>query len=83
MISDAGYGPSFAHRTGHGIGLDTHEPPYIVSTNPEPLAEGMVFSVEPGIYLAGRHGVRIEEIVVRTSTGPQRLTTTSTDRVHL
>jgi Xaa-Pro aminopeptidase len=83
MISDAGYGPSFVHRTGHGIGLDTHEPPYIVSTNPEPLAEGMVFSVEPGIYLTDQHGARIEDIVVCTRTGPHRLTTTSPDLVHL
>src|SRR5262249_48939390 len=54
--ADAGYGAAFLHRTGHGIGLDTHEPPYLVAGNTEPLAEGMTFSVEPGIYLAGRHG---------------------------
>ena len=82
-ISDAGYGPAFLHRTGHGIGLDTHEDPYIVAGNAQPLAEGMAFSVEPGIYLAGKHGARIEDIVVCTATGVRRLNTTPTDLVEL
>ncbi|BCJ50538.1 dipeptidase [Actinoplanes sp. NBRC 14428] len=82
-ITAAGYGEAFLHRTGHGIGLDTHEDPYIVAGNSEPLREGMAFSVEPGIYLAGRHGARIEDIVVCTADGVRRLNTTSTDLVHL
>jgi Xaa-Pro aminopeptidase len=82
-IADAGYGPAFLHRTGHGIGLETHEDPYIVAGNGEPLAEGMTFSIEPGIYLEGRHGARIEDIVACTGTGVRRLNTTSTDLVHL
>ena len=68
----AGYGPEFVHRTGHGIGLETHEDPYIVAGNAEPLAPGMAFSVEPGIY-PGPHGARIEDIVVCTEQGYERL----------
>jgi Xaa-Pro aminopeptidase len=63
IISDAGYGEYFIHRTGHGIGLESHEDPYIVEGNTIPLAEGMAFSIEPGIY-PGPHGARIEDIVV-------------------
>jgi Xaa-Pro aminopeptidase len=59
VIADAGYGEFFIHRTGHGIGLETHEEPYIVEGNSDPLVPGMAFSVEPGIYLPGRHGARI------------------------
>ncbi|MGH8867149.1 MAG: M24 family metallopeptidase [Actinomycetes bacterium] len=77
VITEAGYGAQFIHRTGHGIGLETHEEPYIVAGNTEPLEPGMAFSVEPGIYLAGRHGARIEDIVVCTQTGAERLNTTS------
>jgi Xaa-Pro aminopeptidase len=69
VIDDAGWGGYFIHRTGHGIGLDTHEAPYIVSGNPLPLEPGMAFSVEPGIYLPGRCGARIEDIVVCTDDG--------------
>jgi Xaa-Pro aminopeptidase len=83
VIAAAGYGEAFLHRTGHGIGLDVHEDPYIVAGNAEPLVPGMVFSVEPGIYLAGRHGARIEDIVVCTGTGVRRLNTLPTDLVHL
>jgi len=72
-ITDAGYGPQFFHRTGHGIGLEGHEEPYIVAGNAEPLAEGMAFSVEPGIYLEGRFGARIEDIVVCGASGPDPL----------
>jgi Xaa-Pro aminopeptidase len=82
-ITDAGYGPAFLHRTGHGIGLDTHEEPYIVAGNTQLLAGGMTFSIEPGIYLAGRHGARIEDIVACTDTGVRRLNTIPTDLVHL
>jgi len=70
MIEDAGYGPQFFHRTGHGIGLEGHEDPYLVSGNRERMAEGMAFSVEPGIYLEGRFGARIEDIVVCGDDGP-------------
>lgn len=73
LISDAGYGNAFLHRLGHGLGLDVHEEPYLVEGNTMPLAAGMVFSDEPGIYLAGRLGVRIEDAVVCTETGGMRL----------
>jgi Xaa-Pro aminopeptidase len=71
-ITAAGFGESFFHRTGHGIGLETHEDPYIVTGNAEPLAAGMAFSVEPGIY-PGPHGARIEDIVVCTDSGGERV----------
>lgn len=70
VIERAGYGAAFIHRTGHGIGLDTHEDPYIVADNGTLLGEGDAFSVEPGIYLCGEFGVRIEDVVVLTSDGP-------------
>jgi Xaa-Pro aminopeptidase len=69
VITAAGWGGYFIHRTGHGIGLDTHEAPYIVAGNALPLTPGMAFSVEPGIYLPGRCGARIEDIVVCTEDG--------------
>jgi len=69
-IAAAGFGPSFIHRTGHGIGLEGHEDPYLVAGNAEPLAESNAFSVEPGIYLEGRFGARIEDIVVCGDDGP-------------
>ncbi|BCB76070.1 Xaa-Pro peptidase family protein [Phytohabitans flavus] len=83
LIAEAGYGDAFLHRTGHGIGLDGHEEPYIVAGNALPLEPGMAFSVEPGIYLAGRHGARIEDIVVCTADGVERLNTLSTSLVEL
>lgn len=64
VITEAGYGPNFLHRTGHGLGIDVHETPYITATSPTVLEEGMVFSIEPGIYLQGRFGLRLEEIVI-------------------
>ncbi|GLW08165.1 dipeptidase [Microtetraspora sp. NBRC 13810] len=73
VIAEAGHGERFFHRTGHGIGLETHEDPYIVAGNAEPLAPGFAFSVEPGIYLAGAHGARIEDIVICTETGGERV----------
>jgi Xaa-Pro aminopeptidase len=76
-IQAAGHGEHFLHRTGHGIGLQEHEDPYIVAGNTEPLEPGMAFSVEPGIYLPGRFGARIEDIVVCTDEGGRRLNTTS------
>ena len=72
-ITAAGLGERFLHRTGHGIGLEEHEDPYLVVGNPEPLSPGHAFSVEPGIYVEGRFGARIEDIVVVTATGPQPL----------
>ena len=83
LIAGAGFGPQFLHRTGHGIGLDAHEDPYIVAGNATPLEPGMAFSVEPGIYLAGRHGARIEDIVVCTDDGVERLNTIDTELVIL
>jgi Xaa-Pro aminopeptidase len=73
VISAAGYGDFFIHRTGHGIGLEEHEDPFLVSGNATPLAPGHAFSIEPGIYLPGRCGARIEDIVVATEAGPERL----------
>ncbi|MCW2676859.1 MAG: putative dipeptidase pepE [Modestobacter sp.] len=73
VITEAGWGEHFIHRTGHGIGLDTHEAPYVVAGNDLPLEPGMAFSVEPGIYLAGRYGARIEDIVVCTDDGVRTL----------
>ncbi len=81
VISQAGYGEHFIHRTGHGIGLDEHEEPYIVAGNIEPVAEGMTFSIEPGIYLPGRFGARIEDIVAVTADGVERLNLNSRDLV--
>ena len=80
IITDAGYGDWFIHRTGHGIGLEAHEDPYIVEGNATELAEGMAFSVEPGIY-PGPHGARIEDIVVCTADGHERLNNAPRDLV--
>ncbi|MFC7496379.1 MULTISPECIES: aminopeptidase P family protein [unclassified Nocardioides] len=80
IITEAGYGERFIHRTGHGIGVTTHEPPYMIEGEEQPLTPGMCFSVEPGVYLTGRFGVRIEDIVTVTEDGGRRLN--NTDR-HL
>lgn len=74
VISHAGYGERFIHRTGHGLGIETHEPPYIVEGNEQELQPGMVFTVEPGVYLPGLGGVRIEDDVVVTENGMECLT---------
>ena len=82
-ITAAGYGDHFIHRTGHGIGMETHEEPYIVAGAKRPLEPGMAFSVEPGIYLPGTFGARIEDIAVCTETGGERLNLTGRDLVVL
>ncbi|MGI9022200.1 MAG: M24 family metallopeptidase [Acidimicrobiales bacterium] len=79
IIGDAGYGHFFVHRTGHGIGLEEHEDPYLVGGNCEPLAAGHAFSVEPGIYVPGKWGARLEDIVVATDAGPDALNTADHD----
>jgi Xaa-Pro aminopeptidase len=73
VIDEAGFGEYFVHRTGHGIGLEEHEDPYMVAGNSTPVTAGHAFSVEPGIYVPRRHGVRIEDIVVATMQGPRPL----------
>ncbi len=73
LIAAGGFGEAFIHRTGHGIGIEEHEDPYIVAGNDQPLVAGNAFSVEPGIYLEGRWGARIEDIVVATDDGPLAL----------
>jgi Xaa-Pro aminopeptidase len=81
VIADAGFADAFIHRTGHGIGIEVHEPPYIVEGNALPLEAGMTFSDEPGIYLAGRFGVRIEDQVVVTEDGAARFNEATRDPV--
>jgi Xaa-Pro aminopeptidase len=83
VIAAAGFGDAFVHRTGHGIGVETHEEPYIVEGNATLLEAGMAFSIEPGIYLSGRHGARIEDIVVATPEGIERLNVTGRQYVEL
>jgi Xaa-Pro dipeptidase len=83
VLVEAGLGEHFIHRTGHGIGLDVHEEPYIVEGNSLPVEAGMTFSIEPGVYFAGRWGARIEDIVAVTADGVERLDTRPTDLVVL
>lgn len=73
VIAEAGYGDYFVHRTGHGLGLEVHEPPYLTSVSETVLETGMVFSIEPGIYLPGRFGIRLEEIVILRDDEPEIL----------
>ncbi|CAL9591074.1 aminopeptidase P family protein [Streptomyces sp. enrichment culture] len=81
VIEEAEYGPYFIHRTGHGIGVTTHEPPYMIEGEERELVPGMCFSVEPGVYLPGRFGVRIEDIVTVTEDGGRRLNDTTREMV--
>ena len=81
IIIEAGFGGQFVHRTGHGIGIEAHEDPYIVAGNDAPLQAGHAFSIEPGIYRAGEWGMRLEDIVVATDDGPERLNTVEHDLV--
>ncbi|MBK9120815.1 MAG: aminopeptidase P family protein [Phycisphaerales bacterium] len=69
VITEAGFGPCFVHRLGHGIGLECHEPPYLVAGNGEPLRAGMCMTVEPGIYVPGEFGIRIEDDIIITADG--------------
>jgi len=73
VITEAGYGDYFMHRTGHGMGIEVHETPYITAASQTVLEEGMVFSIEPGIYLPGRFGIRLEDIVILRTDGPEIL----------
>ncbi|MCH1512154.1 MAG: Xaa-Pro peptidase family protein [Acidimicrobiales bacterium] len=79
IINEEGFGPYFIHRTGHGIGVEAHEDPYIVEGNAAPVASGNVFSIEPGIYIPGEWGARLEDIVAVTDQGPEALNTIEHD----
>ena len=83
VIMNAGYSQYFIHRTGHGLGMEGHEEPYIRGDNTLPLQPGMVFTIEPGIYLPDRGGVRIEDDVVITNDGLDCLTTFPRELVRL
>jgi len=83
VLADAGWGDYFIHRTGHGIGMEAHEEPYMVSGNSLPIASGHAFSVEPGIYVAGKWGMRLEDIVVATDAGPRRMNAAVRDLIAL
>lgn len=83
LLASAGLGEAFVHRTGHGIGVEEHEHPYIIGGNAQPLEAGMAFSIEPGVYVPNRYGARIEDIVVVTDDGVERLNTLSRDLVEV
>ncbi|MBW6419012.1 Xaa-Pro peptidase family protein [Celeribacter sp. PS-C1] len=83
VITAAGYGDRFLHRTGHGLGVDIHEPPYIAANSDVVLKEGNVFSIEPGIYLDGKFGIRLEEIVILREDGAEIFSEMPRDMVHV
>lgn len=83
VIAEAGYGAFFLHRTGHGLGTEVHEPPFITASSQTVLDEGMVFSIEPGIYLPGRFGIRLEEIVILRAGGPEILSNLPRTAEHI
>lgn len=83
VLAAAGWGDYFIHRTGHGIGMEAHEEPYMVSGNSLPIASGHAFSVEPGIYVSGKWGMRLEDIVVATDAGPRRMNSAARDLIVL
>ena len=83
VLDDAGYGDYFIHRTGHGIGMEEHEDPYIVEGNTLALEAGHAYSVEPGIYVPGKWGMRLEDIVVATPGGPRALNNSAHDLVSV
>lgn len=83
VITQAGYGAFFTHRTGHGLGTEIHEPPFITASSETVLDEGMVFSIEPGIYLPDRFGIRLEEIVILEADGPRILSGLPRDTVMI
>jgi len=83
VIEEAGYGDYFSHRLGHGIGLDVHEPPYLVRGNAQELGVGMCHSIEPGIYLEGQFGIRIEDLVYIREDGPEVITYSPKDLIVL
>lgn len=83
VLVEAGYGARFVHRTGHGIGLDVHEPPYIVRGNEQRLQRGMAFSIEPGAYFTGRFGVRVEDVVVVGDGGAVPMTEAPQELKHV
>ena len=83
VLVNAGLGEYFIHRTGHGLGLETHEEPYIVATNDKPLVRGNVFSIEPGFYVPNTYGARIEDIVYLTEQGAVSTNNTTHDIVVL
>ncbi|MCC7077982.1 MAG: aminopeptidase P family protein [Acidimicrobiia bacterium] len=82
-LAETGWGDAFIHRTGHGIGMDEHEAPYIVAGNNSPLETGMCFSIEPGIYVPGVFGLRLEDIVAVTDEGVEPLNTAAHDLIHV